>query len=490
MAKKKKAAQTEAELAGAVPQEGPSSRSLAALVALGGVNALWALFLWAQLLVARAGGKAFCGFSDSASCGTLWDGGFASAVHASTKLPVAGWGLLWGLLATALPLLALMRRSEREDTSAVTTAIRLTAVLGLLSVVGLLVVSASSGALCFLCVGTYVMVGAYGAVALLGYKGLGFPDMPKAVQLTAGVLIAGFLLLLYPGMSTPRNAESLSSEALKQARQGQGTQPNDPHAGHGHGAGEPHAAPTGEPPAFGTGPGTGDAARDAELERFVSALPPQVQGMLSSSLGMWHAAPRVEPQPAARSVWGPDDAPVHIVEWTDVLCGHCAQLHQSLEEISEHVPPNSFKVEPRHFPLDRSCNPNVQRDNPAGPVSCVAAGVQICLEGNDKAHELTGKLFEDQRNLTVDRVYEIASAYMPKDELKACVESPATKKKLEDDIEFARRLDPEGTPIVLVNGKLGNGFGAFLYAMIMTGGTGVHPAFANLPPPDMNAHIH
>jgi hypothetical protein len=123
-------------------------------------------------------------------------------------------------------------------------------------------------------------------------------------------------------------------------------------------------------------------------------------------------------------------------------------------------------------------------------VSCVAAGAQICLEGNEKAHELSGKLLASQKNLTVDRVYELASAYMPKDQLKACVENPATKQKLEEDIAFAIKLQPEGTPIVLINGKMGNGFGAFLYAMIMTNGTGVHPAFASLPPPDLNAHIH
>ncbi|MFZ9888866.1 MAG: hypothetical protein ACO3JL_15310, partial [Myxococcota bacterium] len=60
-----------------IPQKadnGVSAGSLVALIALGAASALWALFLWGQLLVRRAGGEVSCGFSDSASCGNLWDG--------------------------------------------------------------------------------------------------------------------------------------------------------------------------------------------------------------------------------------------------------------------------------------------------------------------------------------------------------------------------------------------------------------------------------
>src|SRR5690606_31977881 len=100
------------EAAEPVAAVGPSARSLGALVALGVVSALWALFLWAELVVARSGGSAFCAVGDKLDCVALWDGDFASGVHRLTRLPVAGWGLLWGGLATLFPLLALVRRSE------------------------------------------------------------------------------------------------------------------------------------------------------------------------------------------------------------------------------------------------------------------------------------------------------------------------------------------------------------------------------------------
>jgi serine/threonine-protein kinase len=462
-------------------------------VGLGALNALWALFLWGQLLVARAGGAAFCGFGESTSCGDLWDGPFASAIHSATKMPVAGWGLMWGVVATALPLLAWLRSSEGKETGALVSGTKLTAIAGLGAVVGLLVASASAGALCTLCVGTYILVGCYGAVALFGWRAHGFADVGPGAGAAVGATLAAYVLLVYPGSHTPQNAEKATANALetaaKAAKAGAGHAAGDGHD-HGPGAHGGSATPgAGGPPDFAKGPGTGDAERDALLNEFIQTLPPEVRATLSSSIGMWHAS-QAAPAKPPRAVLGPATAPTKIVEWTDVLCGHCAQMHFTLEQIGQHAPPGSFSVEPRHFPLDNSCNPAVQRRGPE-PISCVAAGIQICMEGDPKAHELTGELFKNQRSLTnVEAVYKVAEAFRPRAELKKCVESPETRQKLADDVAYALTLNPEGTPIVLINGKKGNGFGAFLYAMIMTNGTGTHPAFASLPKPDLNAHIH
>jgi hypothetical protein len=65
----------------------------------------------------------------------------------------------------------------------------------------------------------------------------------------------------------------------------------------------------------------------------------------------------------------------------------------------------------------------------------------------------------------------------------ACLEDAATRRKLDDDIGWASTFDPEGTPIVLVNGRLGTAFGPFLYAMVLARGDAGHPAFRAVPPP-------
>lgn len=484
MAKTKKRTDGEAApKADALPS--PSPRSLAALVGLGALSALWALFLWAELVLARQGGTPFCSLGEGVDCAALWDGSFASTIHSVTRLPVAGWGLVWGVVATALPLLGLYRRAEGELPCWLVSAIRVTAGAGAVSLVSLIAVSVAQSTLCLGCLVTYAIVGLYAVVGLYGWRQLGLPDLGPGLTKAGVFVVAAYLALLYPGMQTPKNPAKAASEALANAVKAGGAS----HDGHGHG---PSATTTTTPPPtthdLGNGPATGDAERDAKLYDLVRTLPPQLKQGLADSLYMYNTAAEAPREPA-RAVLGSRDAKVHITEWTDARCGHCAQLHETIKQILPIVPPGSFAIEPRHFPLDGACNSSVQRRSPDG-ASCLAAAAQICLEGNDKLFELSGKLFENQQSLTPDLVYDLAAPYMPKDQLKACVESPETKKKLDDDIAYALRHELEGTPLVVINGKKGTGFGPFLYSMILTGGVGKHPAFAELPAPNPHAHMH
>jgi len=57
-------------------------------------------------------------------------------------------------------------------------------------------------------------------------------------------------------------------------------------------------------------------------------------------------------------------------------------------------------------------------------------------------------------------------------------------------VALAAAYDPDGTPIVAVNGRHATSFAPFLYAIVLTKGSPDHPAFAGLPPPNPNAHLH
>jgi hypothetical protein len=146
-------------------------------------------------------------------------------------------------------------------------------------------------------------------------------------------------------------------------------------------------------------------------------------------------------------------------------------------------------VESRFYPLDGGCNAQIRRP-PADPVRCLAPRVQICLEGQPGAGALAGALFAEQRTLTTDRVYVLAAPYGTRAALEACVASEETARKLAADVALAARYEPEGTPLVLVNGRLGSALPPFLYAIVLARGSADHPAFASLPPPDPAAHIH
>jgi serine/threonine-protein kinase len=208
--------------------------------------------------------------------------------------------------------------------------------------------------------------------------------------------------------------------------------------------------------------------------------------MMSDALDRMRRSPALT-MPPARVRRGPDQAPVRFVEFTDVRCSHCAVLHGVWDELEGSLPPGSFSVESRFYPLDGGCNPVIQ--SPArDAVRCLAPRVQICREKEPGARALAGALFAEQRTLTPDRVYAIAGG--DRAALEACVQSPQTARTLEGDVALAEQYHPEGTPIVLVNGRMGSAQPPFLYAIVLAGGSPDHPAFSILPPPNPDAHIH
>jgi Thioredoxin len=337
------------------------------------------------------------------------------------------------------------------------SAIRFMAGAGLLLVLALVAVSAAAGAVCPSCAGTYVVVAGYAGIALFGWPEAGLPEAGRGAVLAGTATLVAFLALLYPGTRTPKTAGEADRAAVAASMR-----------------------------RLEAGSGPGGAERDQRLGQLVQLLAPAQKQALADSLSLYRRSPALE-LPAPRHLDGPGDAPVRITEWTDVLCSHCAELHRTLAALRDHVPAGSFAVDARQFPLDAECNPYVARRG--SPVRCLAARAEICLEGGPGEDDFVGKLFEEQASLTPEKVCGLASAHMPRAELEACVASADTARKLREDIEAAARYDPDGTPIVAVNGRRATSFGPFLLSMALTGGQDAHPAFAALPPPDPQAHL-
>ena len=450
----------------------------AGLSALGFLHSLWSLFLWNELVLTRQGGTAFCSMGETLQCTALWDGPFASFVHDVTRLPVAGWGLVWSILATGLPLWILLRRAEQKETTWGPASLRLLAALGALVVLGLVVVALRSGVVCLGCIVTYLLVSTYAGLAWFPLRKERWQHLPEAIGKTLTATLAVYLLLLYPGQHTPKSQSQAASDALAQASQASVAHSTPPHSGSA-------AAPSHD---LGNGPATGDAQNDAKLFDLVRTLPPPLRQGLADALWLYNqASPR--PTLEARVFRGNANAPLRITEWTDIRCGHCAALMETVEQIASIAPPGSWRVEPRHFPLDATCNPHVQRKSADG-VSCTAAKAQICLEKHPKFFDFVHAMFDEQQTLNEARIYELAQGYMPKDTLQACIQAPTTAATLDADIAYAMEHGLDGTPLVVANGKKGTGFGPFLYALVLTQGQGRHPAFGELPKPNPNAHMH
>ncbi len=453
------------------------ARLLQVLATLGTASALWAIFLWRELIQARAGETPFCGFGESADCGTLWNAAFANTIHQTTGLPVAGWGLAWGLVAAMLPLLALAFRGREQRAAAACSAIDLTAAAGVAGLVVLLAASAAEGLFCTSCALTYVLTLAYAAVTYFGLRERPLPRSPQGVTLAAATTLAVYLLLLYPGLKTPKNASKEGQRALadagrRAAEQAGGTAPE---AAAGKSEGGPRLI--------------GGVNVDRMLQEFVGTLRPQTRQGLSDTLHLYRGGASFDPEPPRVLALGTTGAGVLITEFTDVLCSHCATLHQTLDQLADLLPHGSFHTDARHFPLDGRCNAHLKpRDG--DDVRCVAARAQICMEDAGGAHDFAGALFARQGDLTADLVLELAAPFLDRGALELCLSSEATARKLAEDVDYAARYDPHGTPVVLIDGRLGYAYAPFLYAIILTQGDPDHPAFGSLPPPNEQAHVH
>lgn len=445
---------TKPEASANTPQ--PEAGALATLVALAAASALWSLFLWGELLVARAGATPFCPLADPASCGALWDGPFASAVHRLTGIPIAGWGLAWGLAAFGLALAALARRAAGQTLGAFVTALRVTAAGGVAAVFVFVAVSLAERSFCVGCFVSYILAGGFAGIALVTWQPLGLPDRSRGLGLALGAQCVAFLVLLYPGLRTPRQGETGLQLPASTASLG---------------------APGG---------GAAATAADAELTQLVGGLDADQRQALANALAQYRQGLDLG-RPPARFVVGPEAASVRITDFTDVRCDHCALLHDGLRE-ARAARPDAFSLEPRQFPLDGECNPYIQRA--ADPVRCLAAKAQICLEGRPEFFDYVGALFERQKTLTAEQVLTLGASYLPRRELEACIASPQTAQKLAADIALAARYEPDGTPIVLVNGKLAPNTPAFAQVMLLAGGSADHPAFAGLPPGRVVPHVH
>jgi protein-disulfide isomerase/uncharacterized membrane protein len=450
------------------------------LIALAAGESLLSLFQWMELLVVRAGGTTVCGVNDVVNCQRVWDSGFASSIHKLTGIPVAGHGLVWGLAALGLSLAYAYRLLKKQDAAVLGAAVKLVALVGVLTVPMLAIATFSAGAVCLTCLATYAVVAAFALVALRVVPG---PVLPRETAALKGAAVwsvafaaVAFLVLLGPGIATPR------SDAGKGVLSGIDKAPAA--------TVPPRAAETGKVVAAGLSQRPLTDA-DRAVVQFIETLPPPEKQRLSNWMTMYRekqAPSGVAPAP--RRLYGPQDAPMKMVEWVDIRCGHCKHLNDTMNELKRVAPEGSFSVEARNFPLDSECNPHVQMSDGLG-VRCTAAKAMICLEPTKDYWNVRDALFAAQTSLTKDRILELASAgSMKRNELEACIASAETATKLQEDISYAMKYNLQGTPLVVVNGREGFPGPSFLYSMALTGADASSPAFNALPAPQFVADEH
>jgi len=157
----------------------------------------------------------------------------------------------------------------------------------------------------------------------------------------------------------------------------------------------------------------------------------------------------VEPQYPS---FGPANAPLTIVEFSDFQCPYCRFGAIMMERLLERFP-TQIRVVFRNMPLDQNCNPQV--NHRMHDFACEAAKAASCAHKVGKFKPVYLALFEDQQRFAAPgKVVEVVSQQgLDASALKACMEDPQTGLILAKDIEEARVLNVQSTPTLYLNGR-------------------------------------
>ncbi len=378
-----------------------------------------ALYEYVVFTRGLARGPSFCNVSSHINCEVV----NSSAWSSFFGIPVASYGIffyltLLGLLWVSGPGRAVAAKSARS-------VILLFAVVA--SVISLSLFAVSEfviGALCLLCLCTYITNFAILGVALWGREaGYLWGDLVAGVKVVVNFL-SGVLVGRTPS-GLPYLLAIFLAAMLSVAS-----------------------------PAI--------AYRIAHAVSGPRADANEVQG---DALTRWNAAPvdtiavRAESGAFGDYARGDATAPVQIVEFADLECPGCRMLHAELKSALTEFE-GRYRLIFKNYPLDAACNPGITR--PFHAVACFAALFTRCAGEQGKFWEALNLAFSSQHlEDVVDAVSAkeslIAEAVdrlgLDRDALNECIVTERYRDAIIGDIREGDRLGLQSTPSFWINGK-------------------------------------
>jgi protein-disulfide isomerase len=148
---------------------------------------------------------------------------------------------------------------------------------------------------------------------------------------------------------------------------------------------------------------------------------------------------------------GPADAPVTIVEFSDLQCPHCKEAQPTLNKLLSEE--KNVRVVFQNFPL------------PNHDWSTKAAAYADCVgrSSSDTFFKFVDSVFENQTEITATNADEKLTALADKagakgTDIAACAAKPETATRVEHSEALGKSLDVTATPTMFINGrKIGGG---------------------------------
>jgi protein-disulfide isomerase len=140
-------------------------------------------------------------------------------------------------------------------------------------------------------------------------------------------------------------------------------------------------------------------------------------------------------------VRGAPMAQVSIVEFSDFECPHCGAAHPVLSRVLDEFN-GKVNLIFKQYPLDGHKN--------AAP----AARAAVAAQAQNKFWELADLLFEHQRELSTEKIRELAKqAGLDLAKFDADLATPAVQQRVERDKKDGAAVGVQGTPTLFINGR-------------------------------------
>ena len=138
---------------------------------------------------------------------------------------------------------------------------------------------------------------------------------------------------------------------------------------------------------------------------------------------------------------GSSKAQVTIVAFSDFQCPFCSRVLPTLDKLIKDYP-DKIRVFFKHNPLP------FHADAPLASQAAVAA------ENQGKFWQMHDILFKNQQNIKRPDLEKYAAEIgLDVAKFKKDIDAPATKKRVDDDLELGKKLGVQGTPNFFVNGR-------------------------------------
>jgi protein-disulfide isomerase len=150
---------------------------------------------------------------------------------------------------------------------------------------------------------------------------------------------------------------------------------------------------------------------------------------------------------------GPENAPITLVEYSDLQCHHCKAAHEVLER---ELPAYKGKVRwvYKYFPLTH-----------IHPWAYTAAIAAACAGQQSAKAELKfhSYFFSEQASLKPDQIRQKSMDFAQKVGLKLdlftqCLDQQQSRARIEADIAEAKALGVRATPTLFINGRQARGY--------------------------------